>query len=205
MENESKTLSKDKKELSDREKNRVLFSILIIIASLCVIVGVTYAAFQYQRSGEEKNKFTTGTLILKLDESMGEAISLENIVPMYDGVGLTQSPYQFSLRNEGTLASTYKIKLVYDQDQITEDNCGTKQLSYSQVKYGLEKNSVANIPSLLDTLSDYVIDAGTLLPGEENTYALRLWLDQSITNPADINGKHFHVRVQVEGAQTNMG
>lgn len=191
------------REIPQQDKMRVLYSILIIIATLCIIAGVTYSIFQYQKPGENPNQVVTGTLILNLDESKGNAINMENVVPMSDAVGLTQSPYQFTLQNVGTLASSYKIRLIYDQTQIAEDNCGTKQLGYDQVRYQLVKDSVASTPTLLNTLNDYVIDAGTLLPGDENTYVLRMWLDQNITNPQDVNGKHFHVKLEIEGTQTN--
>lgn len=191
------------KKNSNIDKNRIIFSIIIIVVTLCVIVGVSYALFQYQRTGNKTNEVRTGTLVLTLDDTKGTYIDVSNAVPVSDQVGLIGTPYQFTLRNDGTLASSYTITLIYDQTHITQDKCGTKQLSYEQVKYNLVKNSDSNTPALLNTLTNYVIDAGTLLPNETNTYELRLWLDQGITDPTSIAGKHFHVKLKVEAAQTN--
>lgn len=189
----------DKKK--NERDNRVLFSIVIIIFTLCVIAGVSYAIFNYSKAGTKPNKLTTGTLILVLDDSMGSALSIKNAMPTADRLGSEQTPYQFTLENTGSLNSNYRITLVDDMDTINKDGCQNKLLSRNQIRYMLTKNNSNGSIDYLSNATNQVIDMGNIASLTKNTYQLRMWIDSSITNPADINGKHFHVKVKVEAIQ----
>ncbi len=182
-------------------KNRIIYSILIIIVSLCVILGVSYAIFRYQKLGTKNNDVTTGTLILELDDQQGTTISIGDAMPTADSKGKTSTPYTFTLRNTGTLNSKYRVKLVVDNEAIAKDKCGSNLLDAANIKLVLTKNNAMQTVTTYNALTDSVIDTGVINSGAHNDYQLRMWIDSTITNPALVNGKHFHVKVVVDAIQ----
>lgn len=171
--------------------------ILAIVFALIAVIGVTYALFQYQKLGTKRNTITTGTLILTLDESKGNAITVSNAVPMSDLQGEEEDSYHFELENTGTLPAKYRIRLEEDQEAITADACGTKKMTDTQLKVSLEKDGVKNTPTLLSGFTQHIIDTGTLEPGGKIIYDLRLWIDSGVGIEA--NGKHFHGKIYIDG------
>ena len=137
-----------------------MYSIIIIIASLCVILGVSLAIFQYNRTGEEPNEVTTGTLILTLDDSMGSGINVENAMPTSDEVGKTSTPYEFTLENVGTLTSNYRIRVVNDEEAIQEDGCSSNLLDYSQIRYLFTSNGSDGAIQYLSDLNNGQLEIG---------------------------------------------
>ena len=184
-------------------KNRVLYSILIIIVTLCVIVGVSYAAFKFQQTGTKDNQVTSGTLILELDDEEGTTVSLTGAMPTSDTKGKTLTPYTFTLRNTGTLNSRYRIKLEVDNAAITKDKCEANLLDAHNIRLVLTKNDSMQDVTNYDSLTDSVIDEDILNANDSNDYELRMWIDSSVTDPALVNGKHFHVKVVVDAIQDN--
>lgn len=194
-----KVRRKDEIRDLDRDNKRAFAGLIAILLLLLVIMGTTYAAFRYHKPGKNPNIVTTGTLVLVLDESKGEAITVNKAVPVLDEVGLIGDAYMFDLENKGTLSAHYRIRVIYNEDAIAKDDCGLKQLSFSKVKYSLLKNRNIGSPQLLSSVTEQVIDEGVLAPGEKNEYALRLWIDQNAG--IEINGNHFHAVIRVDGVQ----
>ncbi len=190
---------KDQMKELDRRNKRAFLGLICLLCLLLVIMGTTYAAFRYYKPGKNPNIVTTGTLVLVLDESKGEAITVNKAVPVLDEVGMVGDAYMFDLENKGTLSAHYRIRVIYNEDAIANDDCGLKQLSFSKVKYSLLKNRNISSPQLLSSVTEQVIDEGTLAPGEKNEYALRLWIDQNAG--IEINGNHFHAVIRVDGVQ----
>ncbi len=194
-------MEKEKKEQL-QNTNRVLYSVIIIIAVLCIIVGISFAIFKYLKPGEKPNQVTTGTLIVKLID--GEGIDVDKALPMSDEAGKAQTPYHFEITNDGTLNSKYRIILENDQEAISEDGCGARQLSDDQIKYLLTIDGEDQEVGKLSDLKDRVLETGTINAGEEpvtKTYDLRLWLDSTIEIPEEVANKHLHVKIRVEAIQ----
>jgi len=196
--NNSKTKNTEIKEI-EKQNKKIFIIFLVVIASLLIFLGVTFAAFNYEKLGTNPNVFQTGTLILTFDESKGDAITVNKAVPVSDAVGESTDPYTFTLENTGTLNADYRLKIIYNETAMEEDNCTNKQLEFSKVKYNLVKNETIQDSKLLSSVSEQIIDSGTLKPNEVNEYELRLWVDQDAG--VEINGKHFHVVVRVESVQ----
>lgn len=179
------------------KKQKVLI-LLIIIMSFIGVMTFSYAFFVYVKGGTKINKITTGTLILKLNESKG--VNLVDSVPVTDEDGKNNDPYTFSLENSGTINSKYKIFIIHDEDDYAEDGCGDNRLSWDNIKYQIIKNGVASEPKILSSNSG-IIDVGDLKSKETNMYSLRFWIDKDSNN--EIMGKHFHGRIKIEAVLDN--
>jgi len=173
----------------------------MILFAIVALVGATYAAFTYLGIGEKKNVIETGDLRLKLDEGTSAGISLDNAVPVTDEVGLTNTPYKFTLENTGSLPMKYRIRVVEDTAAITADGCSSKKLDFAKLRFQIKKNSTAGSSLPLNNDSNYVIDEGTLAVNGKNTYELRLWIASTAGN--EVSGKHFHGKITVEAIQND--
>lgn len=181
------------------EKQKKVFVIVVICAVLCLFVGVSFAWLQIDLFGTKENKVIAGDLVMTLDDTAVDGITLANSVPMLDEVGKTKKSYTFSLENRGTLESDYLILL----EDLPLENEGDRILD-SKVKYQLirEKDSVEKVDLLSNTGKSprRILMAGTLLPGESSRFTFRLWIDKEASN--EIMGKSFHGRIKIDATQT---
>ena len=95
------------------KKNKIMLIILLIVL-IIVIIALSYAAFNFSKTGSE-NVITLGNLELTLNE--GSTINLEDTYPLTDAEGLALDGYDFTLENTGTAAVDYVIYL--DNVEIT--------------------------------------------------------------------------------------
>ncbi len=70
----------------DGRKRALAFSILAIVVLFVVILGATYAAFQYTKKGEKENEITTGYVTFVYNET-GNGVSITNAFPKSDSEG----------------------------------------------------------------------------------------------------------------------
>ena len=69
-------------------KWHIIVSVLVVGSLLLAVIGVTFAAFNYSKTGEKVNTITTGTIIMSyIEETNG--INLTNAFPMTDDIGMT--------------------------------------------------------------------------------------------------------------------
>ena len=187
-------MEEEKNVNSNSLKSHVLAYVAVFVFVAVVIVGVTYAIFNFSQPGTKKNEVVTGTLVLTLQDGAG--INLSDAIPVTDAQGLASTPYSFTVNNTGTLNSKYQIKIINDTALIATDGCSGNQLSWNDVKYSLTKNNAKGTATILGTVSNGIVDTGTLAAGGTNSYELRLWIDQNVTS---VSGEHLHVKVQVDG------
>ena len=96
--------------MGEEEKKKWVIKISVLITSIFVIfLSVAYAFINVRLVGEKKQVITAGELSLELEEDENN-IQLENALPMYDEVGMMQSPFTFRLINKGTNSANYTLK-----------------------------------------------------------------------------------------------
>ena len=71
--------------MEENKKRNIVITIGIIIL-LIMIIGVTYAAFQYTKGGTKQNEITTGTVSFKYNET-SNGVTLTDAFPMSDDEG----------------------------------------------------------------------------------------------------------------------
>ena len=129
----------------NNKKNKAIFFLVFLVLLLFVAVG--YAAWTRVYNGEKENSIDTATLILTLDETESNEISLINTVPVSDTKGVTFRPYTFKLKNSGTITANYRLKVIDYEKAYNDDMCS--KLDWSNIRYSLKKdNEVATIGNL---------------------------------------------------------
>ncbi len=140
-----------------------------ITLGLVLLLGFSYAFFTLTLNGTKQNTIKVGKLSLNLTDQ--NPITVNNMVPTYTNVALGETPYTFTVTNDGTVDADYQIYL---------DNTGTlTDLSYFD--YALKKDGKILKLDYLTTLSNSLLSFGTLHPGESSTFELYIWLDANTT------------------------
>lgn len=174
--------------------------IVLAVALLLCITAISYAIFSFSKAGSKQSQVTTGTLIMELDESATNGISLPQAIPLSDAEGIALTPYKFKVKNTGTLNARYKIQLVDDEAVYTADGCTAKKLSHSKIKIAYTKNDDNGTPTVqFLTMNNGEFELDTLTPGNTNTFTLRVWIDYNAGN--EIMGQHFHGKLELKAIQ----
>ena len=140
-------------------KNNKKLLIIVLVLTLVLIVGATYAWLRLTKSSNTVNKITAGNLDLILDDTTSEGIKLEKAVPISDAEGEKGTEYIFTLENKGTIDLNYylylndldlaegetrlednkvRYKLVKDDNVVTATNVGMYRIIFVEGNYTLD-------------------------------------------------------------------
>ena len=165
-------MKKIKKYLTKKEY--IIFTLSLIIV---ILMSFSYA-FYYNVEDTEENMATTECFKLIFEDE--SEINLDKAYPLTDQEGLSLKPYTFTIKNECNKAGSYEVNI---------ETINTSNLSTNYIRYKLNNNSVDTLGQQLEK-NEYIneninesrnIDVGVILPEEEKTYTLRLWLDNNTT------------------------
>ncbi len=182
------------------KKEHKLGMIVLVLSIFICLIAVGYAVWTRVFTGDKENSIDTATLILTLDESESNEISLIHTVPVSDEKGLTFKPYTFKVKNSGTIAANYRLKIVDNEELYESDGCSSKKLDWSNIKYSFKKNDEVATTGILEDI-DGVLNIGTIDNGDTDTYSLILWIKSEATN--EIMNQHFHGIIKVEAIQSD--
>ena len=176
----------------DKKKESIILSI-ILLCLILIAVGMSYAFLKTSFFGAKTSVLKVGSLSLILDETSGNAITVEDGTPMYDSEGVKQDNYfTFALKNNGVIDSAYTI---YLEDQPLDN--GDIRVGQSYVHYNLEKDSSVLPAKALE--GDQAIDKGIIKKNQTINYKMRLWFASDI--PQSEENKVFKAKLNIVGSQ----
>ena len=176
----------------DKKKESIILSI-ILLCLILISVGMSYAFLKTSFFGAKTSVLKVGSLSLVLDETSGNAITVEDGTPMYDSEGVKQDNYfTFALKNNGVIDSAYTI---YLEDQPLDN--GDIRVGQSYVHYNLEKDSSVLPAKALE--GDQAIDKGIIKKNQTINYKMRLWFANDI--PQSEENKVFKAKLNIVGSQ----
>ena len=176
----------------DKKKESIILSV-ILLCLILIAVGMSYAFLKTSFFGAKTSVLKVGSLSLVLDETSGNAITVEDGTPMYDSEGVKQDNYfTFALKNNGVIDSAYTI---YLEDQPLDN--GDIRVGQSYVHYNLEKDSSVLPAKALE--GDQAIDKGIIKKNQTINYKMRLWFASDI--PQSEENKVFKAKLSIVGSQ----
>ena len=176
----------------DKKKESIILSI-ILLCLILISVGMSYAFLKTSFFGAKTSVLKVGSLSLVLDETSGNAITVEDGTPMYDSEGVKQDNYfTFALKNNGVIDSAYTI---YLEDQPLDN--GDIRVGQSYVHCNLEKDSSVLPAKALE--GDQAIDKGIIKKNQTINYKMRLWFANDI--PQSEENKVFKAKLNIVGSQ----
>ena len=164
------------------DKKKLKLILIIIFVFMLTILGVTYAFYNYTRTGEN-NKLIAGEVYLRYIEN--NELTLNNAIPETKAQALLKDNNVFSFKVEGKNTSTtdifYDIIITYGDNQN-----GKTRLNDSDIRIYLEKDGVPIVDGV--TFEDWnkrVIYTDKMPALTNNhtvyNYELRMWVDENVT------------------------
>ena len=109
-----------------KSKKKILVTIISVVILIVLVIGITYAAFTYSKSGTTVNTITTGTLVMRYEEGTINRISITNAEPTIDSEGKkltgTNAMFDFTLTaNAANTEIKYEV-VAHKENSSTLDN-----------------------------------------------------------------------------------
>ena len=178
---------------------------------ILAIVGVSYAAFSYSRTGSKVNSITTGSITMTYTET-DNTISLSGALPTTDKTGTVRlNPgeyFDFSVSSEitGDVNINYEIS-AKKEDGNTIDGRYIKLYLTRLTDDGEEALMVPETYNEESSANDYTgrpvnemsLYTSSMNSSESNNYRLRMYVDESYNPQGDGGGLTFSVRINVYG------
>ena len=177
-------------------KNKTLPVFLLIL----LLVGGSYAWFNYVKVGDKTQVVRAGKYSFKLEECENDII-LKNAVPESAKKGLEEDVCTFRVQNTGSVSGEYTVYL--DDEELEEKE---KRMNDSFVRYSLvkgdeeESEEKTKLLTTTGTNPERVMATGTLNKGEEDVYHLKVWIDSEATN--EVMSTIFYGKLRVKIDQT---
>ena len=174
---------------------RIVILIILILISIITLIGSSYALLTKSFKGD-KLSMQVGTL--KVDFTEGNAINMNNTIPMSDTDGLATTPYTFTITNSGTIDTYYTVS-------NEEDSSNTLDTTYLKMKITSDDGYDSGIVTLksLGSKTYRIIDEKILKTNKSITYKLYLWISGDAGN--DIQDKTYKSKIVVNSTSNRVG
>ena len=197
-----------------KENKEKIFMIVAVIVLFIAVIGISYAAFSYTRTGEKLNAITTGVIRMSYEES-SNVISIDKALPTTDATGkvrLKEGEY-FDFTLSTTIQGTTNVNWEIAAQDVTT---GSKKIDGSNIKLyltelntdGSETEVMAPATYSADTsANDYTgrpANMMSLAMGSTSTtfnkkYRLRMYVDESYNPQGDGGNLVFSIKVNAYG------
>ena len=194
------------------KKKENIIIIVVLVVMILAIVGVSYAAFSYSKTGSKVNSITTGSITMTYTET-DNTISLSGALPTTDKTGTVRlNPgeyFDFSVSSEitGDVNINYEISAKkedgntidgrYIKLYLTKINSdGTEEALMVPETYNEESSANDYTGRPVNEMSLYT---SSMNSSESYNYRLRMYVDESYNPQGDGGGLTFSVRINVYG------
>ncbi len=194
------------------EKQIILIAVGIIVLVIA-IVGVSYAAFSYSKTGTKVNSLTTGQISMSYNET-SNVINLTNALPTTDTTGKalsgTNQYFDFTVATtvQGVTTINYVITASKESGSTLPDTAVKVYLTNRTSGSDVEELEPTKVSELTTTTSShttstgapagqYILKSSTANSTTSNTYRLRMWVADDYTSLS--TSQSYKLRVNVYG------
>ena len=199
--------------MMENNSKEVLLSALGVFILVLVVIGVSYAAFNFSRTGDVENTITTGTINMTYSEPEN-GINLANALPLSDEQGRllsgTNNVFDFTvdttINGSGSTTINYAITAVKG-DATVDDSAIKVYLTNMDNSADSEILAPTKISELDVTTGsenyqapsgEFILSTGTLTSSASHSYRLRMWVADDFSTLT--NSGMYSLRVNVYGA-----
>jgi len=180
------------------KKKRIMLTIVALLITVGMVVGVSYALWQVTLQQSSSNVITTGCF--KVEFTDKNPIHLERTYPITDEEGSKTTPYEFTITNTCDNDASYQINLeVLNSSTLTNIEYIREQLNEKGSISGsriLNTNDVVE-KTLNEAKESYKLKEGVLKGQESKTYEFRLWLDESTPAVSEVMNKTLNSKITI--------
>lgn len=203
-------------------KKQLSLSAATLLLIVFIVFGSSYALFENTQVDTKEQQLNVGDLVIAFknasdtDLSDADAINITDIDPMTDAEGLTQTDnlYSFVIKNTGTIAYEYTVKLIDNPDYLSGGasyDSSKVLLSHNYIRCNLNglngTKTINNETFALGDKTNNIITRFVVNPGETISYALRLWVADATEYqlPNEAIGAEIHLNILIEGEASDYG
>ena len=198
-------------------KKENIVMIVLIAVMLLAIIGVSYAAFNYSKTGTKLNSITTGSITMSYTES-DSIISIDKALPTRDETGkvrLKEGEY-FDFTVSSEIVGDININYEISAKDVTTSN---RKIDGSNIKMYLTRLTDNGEEELMspETYNEKVnansytgrptgemsLYTSSMSSSESNRYRLRMWVDEKYNPQEDGGNLSFSVKINVYGKDGN--
>ena len=197
---------------SKKNTSQILLSVLGVFVLVVAVVGVSFAAFSYTRTGEKVNTLTTGAITMSYTD-VTNGINITDALPMSDtnGKALSATNQYFDFTVAATISGTatinYAITATKDTSTLPDTGVKVYLTSGSDKTVEVAPTKVADLtPIGASDVSgapsgQYLLKRGSLTATTTTTYRLRMWVadDYAGDSSTGIASLTYKLRVNVYG------
>ena len=196
------------------KKELVIIGLMILM--IIAIIGVSYAAFSYSKTGNTVNSITTGSITMTYTES-DNVINMEGALPTTDATGkirLNEGEYfDFTISSE--ISGDININYEISAKDVTVLEGNEKKIDGSNIKLYLTRLTDSGEEELMapetyneeSTSNSYTgrpsgemsLYTSSMNSSESNRYRLRMWVDEGYNPQGDGGNLKFAVKINVYG------
>ena len=196
-----------------RKKENVVIIVMMLVMVLAII-GVSYAAFSYSKTGNKVNSITTGSITMTYTET-DNTITLNGALPTTDKTGMVRlNPGEyFDFTVSSSITGDVNINYEISAKDITTSD---RKIDGSNIKLYLTRLTGDGEEELMTpetyneetTANDYTgrpsgemsLYTSSMSSSESNNYRLRMWVDEDYNPQGDGGNLTFSVQINVYGA-----
>ena len=193
---------------NNNSSKQILLSVLGVAILVVAVVGVSFAAFTFTKTGKVENTITTGTITMSYTEP-SNGINLTNALPVTDAVGKAlngeNNVFDFTVGASvsGSTTINYVITAVKGEDSTIADTGvkvyltdqkDTQILAPTKVS-ALTKTTAGNNAGA--PADQFVLKTGTYSASATDTYRLRMWVADDYAAPT--TSEKYVLKVNVYG------
>ena len=174
---------------------KIIVLIVLILISIIALIGSSYALLT-KSFKSEKLSMQVGTL--KVDFTEGNAITMDNAIPMTDENGMNTTPYTFTITNSGDVDAYYTIS-------NEEELANTLDTNYLKMRLTGSDGYDSGIKRLKDigTGTYRIVDERALQKSKNVTYKLYLWISSDADN--SVQDKVYKSKIIVNSTSNRVG
>ena len=201
------------------KKKENIIIIVVLVVMILAIVGVSYAAFSFSRTGSKVNTITTGSITMTYTET-DNTINLTGALPTTDKTGMVRlNPGEYfdftvSSKIAGDVNINYEIsaKDVTTSDRKIDgsnirlyltrltENSEEELMTPETYNEETSSNSYTGRPS-----GEMSLYTSSMSSSESNNYRLRMWVDEDYNPQGDGGNLTFSVQINVYGKDGEKG
>ena len=195
----------------EKKKEVIIISVLLLLM-FAIIVGTSYAAFQYGREGSKVNSITTGSITMTYTET-DNVISISGALPTTDKTGTVRLndgeyfDFNVSSKITGDVNINYEISAKKEEGNTIDgkyiklyltklNDDGSEEALMVPETYNEESTSNTYTGRPENEMSLYT---SSMNSSESNNYRLRMYVDESYNPQGDGGGLTFTVKINVYG------
>ncbi len=179
---------------SNKGNKQVLLSILGVAILVVAVIGISFAAFNYSKTGTKVNTITTGTITMSYSEPTN-GINLVDALPTTDAKGKALTgdgkvfDFTVSATIDGVTTINYDITAAKDETSTLDDSIIKVYLTNMDGDSDTEILAPTRASELPTTTSSssgapdgqFILRSGTITSSESHDYRLRMWVAEDFS------------------------